>query len=86
MTARQTRQVVSQSYLAVHDTLPSSVCSPMSQFVIIRVFLFSPQGTTALYTFLKEHPLVLVNKNSPEHYEEVQFFSNETLYNYGVEW
>ncbi len=43
-------------------------------------------GSTALYTFLKEHPLISANRNNKDHYEEVQFFSNETLYNYGVEW
>ncbi|XP_064395577.1 bifunctional heparan sulfate N-deacetylase/N-sulfotransferase 1-like [Halichondria panicea] len=62
---------------------PSKNCSRLPSLLIL-----GPQksGTTALYTFLKEHPLISANKNNKDHYEEVQFFSNETLYNYGIEW
>ena len=58
-------------------------CSRLPSIVIL-----GPQktGTTALYAFLKLHPDIVANKNTPHGFEEVQFFSNDDIYTLGVEW
>ena len=40
----------------------------------------------ALYSFLKLHPSVESNNNSPSTFEEPQFFSNAANYELGVDW
>jgi hypothetical protein len=42
-------------------------------------------GTTALYTFLQLHPAIVSNYNSPDTFEEVQFF-NGNNYHKGIDW
>jgi heparan sulfate N-deacetylase/N-sulfotransferase NDST2 len=58
-------------------------CSQLPQLLIL-----GPQksGTTALHTFLSLHPQVQTNRQSELHYEEVQFFSDDTLYQRGIQW
>ena len=57
-------------------------CSKLPSVIIV-----GPQktGTTALLTFLKLHPQLVAN-DPTELFEEVQFFSNEHLYDQGIEW
>ena len=43
-------------------------------------------GTTALHAMLGQHPDLRSSKHSRTTYEEVQFFSNDTLYLQGIEW
>ena len=52
------------------------------------ILIIGPQktGTTALYAFLKLHPSVESNKNSPSTFEEPQFFSNADNYELGINW
>ena len=52
------------------------------------ILIIGPQktGTTALYSFLKLHPSVESNKNSPSTFEEPQFFSNLANYELGIDW
>ena len=52
------------------------------------ILIIGPQktGTTALYSFLKLHPSVESNKNSPSTFEEPQFFSNAANYELGIDW
>lgn len=70
-----------KKHLAIWS-LNSSYCDRMPSLVII-----GPQktGTTALYTFLKEHPLLKSNKMSNESFEETQFFSDR-FYHRGIDW
>ena len=42
-------------------------------------------GTTALYTFLRMHPSLQSNVNSPTTFEEVQFFNGKN-YLKGLDW
>ncbi|XP_067935741.1 bifunctional heparan sulfate N-deacetylase/N-sulfotransferase 4-like [Watersipora subatra] len=42
-------------------------------------------GSTALYTFLKLHPDIAANRDSPTSYEELQFFGSPN-YNKGLDW
>ncbi|XP_048248131.1 bifunctional heparan sulfate N-deacetylase/N-sulfotransferase 3-like isoform X1 [Haliotis rufescens] len=60
----------------------NKTCSRMPKFLVI-----GPQktGTTALYTFLGMHPSILSNYNSPETYEEIQFFNGNNYYK-GIDW
>ena len=52
------------------------------------LLILGPQksGTTALYTFLKVHPQIESNFQTKGHFEEVQFFSNDDLYQCGIDW
>ena len=61
----------------------SKTCNNLPDILII-----GPQktGTTALYSFLKLHPSVESNKNSPLTYEEPQFFSDAANYDLGIDW
>ena len=58
-------------------------CSKLPSVIIV-----GPQktGTTALLSFLKLHPQLQANYPTPLSYEEIQFFSNDNLYNQGIEW
>ena len=62
---------------------PGKNCSRLPSLLVI-----GPQksGTTALYSFLKIHPNIASNHQTPDHFEEIQFFSNTTLYSRGIEW
>ncbi|XP_022667270.1 bifunctional heparan sulfate N-deacetylase/N-sulfotransferase-like isoform X1 [Varroa destructor] len=53
-----------------------------------HLLVIGPQktGTTALYSFLKEHPAIESNENSAQHFEEVQFFNNDKNYLKGIDW
>lgn len=42
-------------------------------------------GTTALYTFLSMHPSVASNFESPNTFEEVQFFNGKNYFR-GLDW
>ncbi|XP_076074435.1 bifunctional heparan sulfate N-deacetylase/N-sulfotransferase-like [Mytilus galloprovincialis] len=57
-------------------------CDRLPKFLVV-----GPQktGTTALYKFLQIHPAILANYNSPETFEEVQFF-NGNNYHKGIDW
>uniref|UniRef100_T1K1D0 [heparan sulfate]-glucosamine N-sulfotransferase n=1 Tax=Tetranychus urticae TaxID=32264 RepID=T1K1D0_TETUR len=57
-------------------------CSQLPDFLII-----GPQktGTTALYTFLTMHPSIRSSSQSPETFEEVQFFSGKNYFK-GLDW
>ena len=57
-------------------------CTRLPHFIII-----GPQktGTTALFTFLSMHPLLVPSFTSIDTHEEVQFFHN-TNYKKGVDW
>ena len=52
------------------------------------ILIIGPQktGTTALHSFLKLHPSVESNRNSPTTFEEPQFFSNTAIYELGIDW
>ena len=58
-------------------------CSRLPSFIIL-----GPQktGSTALYSFLKLHPQLLSNNDTPHGFEEMQFFSNSELYQKGLDW
>ncbi|CAG0888422.1 unnamed protein product [Darwinula stevensoni] len=57
-------------------------CERLPNFLII-----GPQktGTTALYSFLSIHPAISSNRDSPETFEELQFFSGKN-YQKGIDW
>ena len=57
-------------------------CDRLPKFLVV-----GPQktGTTALYTFLQLHPAIVSNYNSPDTFEEVQFF-NGNNYHKGIDW
>lgn len=57
-----------------------------SRFPSLLVIGPQKSGTTALYSFLRIHPSVASNHLTQDHFEEIQFFSNNTLYLRGVEW
>ncbi|XP_021350487.1 bifunctional heparan sulfate N-deacetylase/N-sulfotransferase-like [Mizuhopecten yessoensis] len=67
-------------HLAIWSTNKS--CDRLPKFLVI-----GPQktGTTALYTFLSLHPAILSNYNSPDTFEEVQFFNGNNYYK-GIDW
>ncbi|XP_050669112.1 bifunctional heparan sulfate N-deacetylase/N-sulfotransferase [Leptidea sinapis] len=52
-----------------------------------KVLVIGPQktGSTALYTFLSMHPMLVHNQPSPSTYEELQFFNNNN-YLKGLDW
>ena len=52
---------------------------------IDNTHLYLYLGTTALYTFLQLHPAIVSNYNSPDTFEEVQFF-NGNNYHKGIDW
>ena len=52
---------------------------------IKEILIFDILGTTALYTFLSMHPAILSNYNSPDTFEEVQFFNGNNYYK-GIDW
>ena len=58
-------------------------CKRLPNFLVI-----GPQktGTTALYSFLKDHPAIKSNFQSDETFEELQFFSNSEFYSRGLDW
>jgi hypothetical protein len=58
-------------------------CSRLPSLLIL-----GPQktGSTALSTFLGLHPLVIGNKDTKHHFEETQFFTDDTLYLTGIDW
>ena len=58
-------------------------CSRLPSLLIL-----GPQksGTTALYTFLNLHSDMVSNRNTQDHFEEIQFFSNDTIYQFGIDW
>lgn len=58
-------------------------CTNLPEAVIL-----GPQktGTTALHLFLSSHPNMSTSYTSPDKYEEVQFFSDESLYMKNVDW
>lgn len=58
-------------------------CSKLPSVIIV-----GPQktGTTALQLFLKLHPQLVANYPTPLAYEEIQFFSNDDLYDQGIDW
>lgn len=60
----------------------NKTCEQLPRFLVI-----GPQktGTTALYTFLLIHPNISSNINSPETYEEIQFFNGRNYYR-GLSW
>ena len=62
---------------------PHKNCTRLPSLLIL-----GPQksGSTALHSFLKLHPLVLSNTDTERHFEEVQFFSDDSLYLNGIEW
>ncbi len=43
-------------------------------------------GSTALHAFLKLHPNIVSNEDSPETFEELQFFNNDKYYLNGLDW
>ncbi|KAK6170363.1 hypothetical protein SNE40_018773 [Patella caerulea] len=61
---------------------PNKTCEKLPNFLVI-----GPQktGTTALYTFLGMHPAIESNFNSPDTFEEVQFFNGNNYY-HGIDW
>ena len=61
---------------------PNKSCHRLPNFLVI-----GPQktGTTALHAFLNMHPNVVSSVASPEHFEEVQFFSGKNYLN-GLDW
>ncbi len=61
---------------------PSKSCDRLPDFVVI-----GPQktGSTALMHFLQMHPGVANNKQSPDTFEETQFFSGPS-YERGIDW
>ncbi|KAF6039937.1 NDST4 [Bugula neritina] len=61
---------------------PGKKCSDFPSLLVV-----GPQktGSTALYTFLKLHPNVSANLDSPTSYEELQFFGSPN-YNKGIDW
>lgn len=60
----------------------SKTCDQLPRFLVI-----GPQktGTTALYTFLSMHPNISSNTDSPDTYEEIQFFNGRNYYR-GLSW
>lgn len=57
-------------------------CERLPKFLVV-----GPQktGTTALYTFLQLHPAIISNYNSPDTFEEVQFFNGNNFHK-GIDW
>ncbi|XP_013787455.1 bifunctional heparan sulfate N-deacetylase/N-sulfotransferase-like [Limulus polyphemus] len=57
-------------------------CNQLPKFLVI-----GPQktGTTALYTFLSMHPVIVSNHPSGETFEEVQFFNGNNYFK-GLDW
>ena len=57
-------------------------CSRLPSLLIV-----GPQktGSTAIHFFLQAHPSVRTNKPT-EHFEEVQFFSSDDVYQKGINW
>ncbi|CAM4809949.1 unnamed protein product [Rotaria magnacalcarata] len=60
-----------------------SLCLVFPQFLIV-----GPQktGTTALYSMLSQHPDLRPSKKNSITFEELQFFSNDTIYYNGINW
>ncbi|ESO93397.1 hypothetical protein LOTGIDRAFT_232790 [Lottia gigantea] len=60
----------------------NKTCEKLPSFMVV-----GPQktGTTALYTFLAMHPGIVSNYNSPDTFEEVQFFNGNNYYK-GLDW
>ncbi|CAF0881601.1 unnamed protein product [Adineta steineri] len=60
-----------------------SMCEVFPKFIII-----GPQktGTTALHNMLSQHPDLYPSKKNSLTFEELQFFSNETIYLNGITW
>ena len=54
-------------------------------FFLKIIYMYLYLGTTALYTFLQLHPAIVSNYNSPDTFEEVQFF-NGNNYHKGIDW
>eukprot|EP00117_Sycon_ciliatum_P012908 scpid22021/ scgid13784/ Bifunctional heparan sulfate N-deacetylase/N-sulfotransferase; Glucosaminyl N-deacetylase/N-sulfotransferase; Sulfateless; Heparan sulfate N-deacetylase; Heparan sulfate N-sulfotransferase len=57
-------------------------------FNLPNVLVVGPQktGTTALLDFMTLHPKISRNRNTPKHFEEMQFFSNDANYLLGLDW
>lgn len=55
----------------------NKTCDRLPRFLVL-----GPQktGTTALYTFLSMHPAIVSNSNSPDTFEEIQFFNGKKYY------
>ncbi|CAF1052922.1 unnamed protein product [Adineta ricciae] len=60
-----------------------SLCTTFPQFIIV-----GPQktGTTALHAMLSQHPDLRPSRAISTTFEEVQFFSNNTIYLNGINW
>lgn len=69
-------------HISVWSLNDTSYCNRFPKIIIL-----GPQktGTTALYTFLNEHPLLESNKFTHENFEETQFFSNKNYFK-GIDW
>ncbi|KAH9489549.1 hypothetical protein Btru_038391, partial [Bulinus truncatus] len=60
----------------------NKTCDRLPNFIVV-----GPQktGTTALYSFLSQHPSIISNLPTPKHFEEIQFFNTNNYY-LGLDW
>ncbi|KAI8794060.1 bifunctional heparan sulfate N-deacetylase/N-sulfotransferase 3 [Biomphalaria glabrata] len=60
----------------------NKTCDKLPSFIVV-----GPQktGTTALYSFLSQHPDIVSNLPTPKHFEEIQFFNTNNYY-LGLDW